>query len=43
MQIEADTVVIDFPTGQYSNISANITNGLQLPRGGSFIILSIFW
>jgi hypothetical protein len=36
------TAVVDSPAGQYSNISASITEGLWSPRGGSRIILSIF-
>jgi hypothetical protein len=33
---------VDSPAGQYSNISASITDGLQSPSGGNRIILSIF-
>ncbi len=40
---KANTAVADSPARQNSSISANITDGLLSPRGGSRIILSIFW
>jgi hypothetical protein len=36
------TAVVDSPAGQYSSISANITEGFLSPSGDSFVILSIF-